>query len=87
MIRLFSVCSSCFFVMFVPWVFAVVLIRLLVMFGSLVMMVSMVFSIGVRGVFVVGIIVFHPHLVLSLVCECCSLFCFFYLKFDVLFVM
>ena len=51
--------------MFIPWWFAVVLIRLFVMFGSWMMILSMVSSIGVNGVFVVVIIVIHPHRVLS----------------------
>lgn len=53
--------SSWFLVIFVPWWFMVVLIRLFVMFDSWVMMFSMVFSIWVNGVFVWVIIVVHPH--------------------------
>jgi len=75
--------SSCFFVIFVPCWFAVVLIRLIVMFGSLVIMFSMVFSIWVNDIFDWGIIFVYPHRVLSRACEYYCLFCFFYLKFEV----
>lgn len=53
--------SSWFFDIFIPWWFAVVLIRLFVMFGSWVIMVRIVCSIWVKGVFVWEIIVVHPH--------------------------